>query len=155
MTNVDDRRLTRSQATGDGGKQMSLRDIQAVLLIEDNMGDVRLLREMFDGQASHEIDLTHVDCMRAAEAHLAKGAFDIILLDPGLPDAQGVSAIRRTHAAAPRVPLVVLTGLDDDSLAGQALARRRTRLSDQRPNRERAGFCERCAMPPSASAWNG
>ena len=48
-------------------------------------------------------------------------AVDIILLDPGLPDAQGLGAIRRVHAAAPRVPLVVLTCLDDESLAEQAL----------------------------------
>ena len=47
--------------------------------------------------------------------------FDIILLDLGLPDAQGLGAVRRARAAAPRVPLVVLTGLDDESLAAQAL----------------------------------
>jgi signal transduction histidine kinase len=39
----------------------------------------------------------------------------------GLPDAQGLEAIRRAHAAAPRIPLVVLTGLDDERLATQAL----------------------------------
>ena len=43
------------------------------------------------------------------------------MLDLGLPDAQGLEAVRRAHAAAPRVPLVVLTGLDDESLAAQAL----------------------------------
>jgi diguanylate cyclase (GGDEF)-like protein len=59
--------------------------------------------------------------MIAAETHLAKHAVDIILLDLGLPDAQGLEAIRRAHAAAPGVPLVVLTGLDDESLAVQAL----------------------------------
>jgi diguanylate cyclase (GGDEF)-like protein len=52
---------------------------------------------------------------------LAAGTIDIILLDLGLPDAQGLEAIRRAHAAAPGVPLVVLTGLDDESLAVQAL----------------------------------
>ena len=46
---------------------------------------------------------------------------DIILLDLGLPDAQGLGAVRRAHVAAPRIPLVVLTGLDDESLAAQAL----------------------------------
>ena len=51
----------------------------------------------------------------------SRNAVDIILLDLGLPDAQGLGAIRRAHAAAPRVPLVVLTGLDDKSLAEQAL----------------------------------
>ncbi len=59
--------------------------------------------------------------MRDAEAHLAQHAVDIILLDLGLPDAQGLDAVRRTHAAAPHTPLVVLTGLDDESLAIQTL----------------------------------
>ena len=59
--------------------------------------------------------------MGEAEEHLAEHAVDIILLDLGLPDAQGLEAVRRAHAAAPRVPLVVLTGLDDESLAAQAL----------------------------------
>ena len=100
---------------------MSTKLIQAILLVEDNLGDARLLREMFDGQGAHFGELTHVDCMNAAEKHLAEHTVDIILLDLGLPDAQGLGAIRRTRAVAPNVPLVVLTGLDDESMAVQAL----------------------------------
>ena len=100
---------------------MSTKLIQAILLVEDNLGDARLLREMFDGQGAHFGELTHVDCMNAAEKHLAEHTVDIILLDLGLPDAQGLGAIRRTRAVAPDVPLVVLTGLDDESMAVQAL----------------------------------
>ena len=59
--------------------------------------------------------------MSEAEKHLAAQEFDIILLDLGLPDAEGLGAVRRARAAAPSVPLVVLTGLDDESLAVQAL----------------------------------
>src|SRR5688572_7582030 len=76
---------------------------------------------MLGKQGSRDIELTHVESMREAEKHLAEHAVDIILLDLGLPDAQGLEAIRRGHAAAPRVPLLVLTGLDDESLAAQAL----------------------------------
>jgi len=100
---------------------VSTKLIQAILLVEDNLGDARLLREMFDGQGAHFGELTHVDCMNAAEKHLAEHTVDIILLDLGLPDAQGLGAIRRTRAVAPDVPLVVLTGLDDESMAVQAL----------------------------------
>ena len=100
---------------------MSTKSIKAILLVEDNPGDARLLREMFNDRDSHGAELMLVDCMSAAEKHLLEHAVDIILLDPGLPDAQGLGAIRRAHAAAPRVPLVVLTGLDDESLAEQAL----------------------------------
>jgi signal transduction histidine kinase len=100
---------------------MSVKHIKAILLVEDNVGDARLIREMLKEQGSHSTELTHVDCMSAAEKHLAEREVDIILLDPGLPDAQGLGAIRRLHAAAPSIPLVVLTGLDDELLAAQAL----------------------------------
>jgi DNA-binding NarL/FixJ family response regulator len=56
-----------------------------------------------------------------AEAHLARHAVDVVLLDLGLPDSQEVVAIRRIRAAAPAVPLVVLTGADDDELAATSL----------------------------------
>jgi diguanylate cyclase (GGDEF)-like protein/PAS domain S-box-containing protein len=59
--------------------------------------------------------------MEDAERQLAGHTFDIILLDLGLPDAQGLEAVRRAHTAAPRIPLVVLTGMDDESLAAQCL----------------------------------
>jgi signal transduction histidine kinase len=98
-----------------------LSDRQTLLLIEDNPEDARLLREMFKEEGSHGTELSHVECMSEAEKFLAENKVDIILLDLGLPDAQGLGAVRRAHALAPRVPLVVLTGLDDDSLAVQAL----------------------------------
>ena len=100
---------------------MTEKSINKVLLVEDNPGDARLLREMFNEQGSRRTELTIVQSMGQAEKHLAEHAVDIVLLDLGLPDAQGLGAVRRAHAAAPRVPLVVLTGLDDDSLARQAL----------------------------------
>jgi signal transduction histidine kinase len=100
---------------------MSKKSIKTALLVEDNPGDARLLREMFNEQGSHNTELTHVDCLRKAEKYLAEHSIDIVLLDLGLPDAQGLEAVRRVHAAAPLVPLVVLTGLDDESLAAQAL----------------------------------
>jgi diguanylate cyclase (GGDEF)-like protein/PAS domain S-box-containing protein len=92
-----------------------------VLLIEDNAGDARLLREMFREESAQATQLTHVGCMGEAEAYFVDPVMDVILLDLGLPDAQGLGAVRRAHAAAPRIPLVVLTGLDDDSVALQAL----------------------------------
>ena len=99
---------------------MTKKSIKVLLLVEDNPGDARLLREMFNEQGLHGIDLTHVECMGEAEVHLGQTAFDIILLDLGLPDVHGLGAVRRAHAAAPRVPLVVLTSSDDESMATQA-----------------------------------
>jgi diguanylate cyclase (GGDEF)-like protein/PAS domain S-box-containing protein len=100
---------------------MNSQSINAVLLIEDNPGDARLIREMFREHNSKAIELNHVECMGDAEKYLAEHAVDIILVDLGLPDTQGLEAVRRTHVAAPHVPLVVLSGLDDESMALQAL----------------------------------
>jgi diguanylate cyclase (GGDEF)-like protein/PAS domain S-box-containing protein len=100
---------------------MSKKSIKTVLLIEDNPGDARLLREMLQEEGLYSSELLHADSMGRAEKILAEHAVDIILLDLGLPDAQGLEAVRRARAVAPRVPLVVLTGLDDEVLAAQAL----------------------------------
>jgi diguanylate cyclase (GGDEF)-like protein/PAS domain S-box-containing protein len=100
---------------------MSKKLIKTVLLIEDNPGDARLLREMLQEEGLYSSELLHADSMGRAEKILAEHAVDIILLDLGLPDAQGLEAVRRAHVVAPRVPLVVLTGLDDEVLAAQAL----------------------------------
>ena len=63
-----------------------------------------LLREMVTSDDSLNTDFIHVESMSAAEAHLSERAVDVILLDLGLPDSQGLDAVRRAHAAAPRVP---------------------------------------------------
>ncbi len=100
---------------------MIAKSIRILLLVEDNPGDARLLREMLNEQSVHFTELTHLECMADAEKHLSARDVDIILLDLGLPDAEGVEAVRRVRIAAPRVPLVVLTGRDDETLAAQAL----------------------------------
>ena len=101
---------------------MSPRAHKMVLLIEDNAGDARLLHEMLREQTSpSRVQLTHVASMSDAEKHLLEHTVDVILLDLGLPDAQGMGAVLRAQAAAPRVPLVVLTGTDDETLALQVL----------------------------------
>src|SRR5579863_10560845 len=92
-----------------------------VLLIENNLGDAEILRKMFVAQATHHSELIHVECMADAEEYLAEHAVDIILVNLGLPDVQGLEVVRRAHAAAPHIPLVVMTGLDDVSLGLQAL----------------------------------
>lgn len=93
----------------------------SLLLVEDNPGDARLFREMLADGRPHRITLTHVQTLAEAETFLASSRADMIMLDLGLPDAQGAEAVRRAHAASPHVPLVVLTGSDDEELAGQAL----------------------------------
>ena len=92
-----------------------------VLLVEDNSGDARLLREMFSKEKTGSFELTHVLHLSEALKLLAKGGVDIVLLDMGLPDGHGLDTVRRARAVAPGVPLIVLTGLDDEALAAQAM----------------------------------
>jgi len=92
-----------------------------VLLVEDNAGDARLLREMFSKEKADSFELTHLLRMSDAVLHLAKGGVDIALLDLGLPDAHGLDSVRRAHEVAPNVPVIVLTGLDDETLAAEAM----------------------------------
>jgi signal transduction histidine kinase len=92
-----------------------------VLLVEDNAGDARLLREMFSTEKPGSFELTHLLRMSEAMIHLAKGGVDVVLLDLGLPDAHGLDTVRQAHALAPNIPLIVLTGLDDEALAAEAM----------------------------------
>jgi signal transduction histidine kinase len=97
-----------------------MKPIKTLLIIEDNPGDARLLREMFnDGSRSTELAVAAT--MGEAERYLSDNAVDVILLDLGLPDSQGLDAVRRAHAAGRNAPLVVLTGLDDETIAAQTL----------------------------------
>jgi signal transduction histidine kinase len=106
-----------ANSTSDNTKRKPLQ----VLLVEDNAGDVRLLREMFSTETADDFELTHFLRMSDAVVHLAKGGVDIALLDLGLPDAHGLETLRRARAVAPDVPVIVLTGLDDEALAAEAM----------------------------------
>ena len=94
-----------------------------ILLVEDNLGDVGLLRATLSEVPSSNFafHLVHVDRLSAALSTLAQATFDALLLDLSLPDAQGVDTLRRVRQAAPALPIVVLTGLDDDKVALSAM----------------------------------
>jgi diguanylate cyclase (GGDEF)-like protein/PAS domain S-box-containing protein len=92
-----------------------------VLVVEDNPGDARLLREMFSERGAEVVTFTDVECLADAERALAGGGIDVVLLDLGLPDSQGMEAIRRVQAASADVAIVVLTGMDNEEVAIHAL----------------------------------
>ena len=92
-----------------------------MLLIEDNPGDVRLIRVALAEIAELKFEFSHSETLVQAFEFLAKNKPDIILLDLGLPDSQGLETVRRTRAAATEAPLVVLTVLDDGDLAVRSL----------------------------------
>jgi len=92
-----------------------------VLLIEDNVADARLVREILEEDNSVQFKLIHVTGLKKGLDRLAEGGIDVILLDLSLPDSQGVDTFTKAHAHSPRIPIVVLTGRSDDRLATATL----------------------------------
>ena len=91
------------------------------LLIEDNAADADLLVEMLAGEEQF-IRIDRVECMADAESFLKEMTdIDAILLDLGLPDSDGLDSLARATSAARHVPIVVLTGLDDEQLGIEAV----------------------------------
>lgn len=91
-----------------------------ILLVEDNPGDARLLREFLREPRGLRLQLVQVDRFSDALKALRADSFGVVLLDLSLPDAQGLETIGRLRSHAD-VPIVVLTGLDDEEIAVRAV----------------------------------
>ncbi len=96
-------------------------EVIKVLLVEDNFGDVRLLQAILAEVTSVEVELVRVERLSQALQYLSERKFDGVLLDLSLPDSQGLATCIQIHAQVPQVPIVVLTGLDDETLALSAV----------------------------------
>ncbi|WP_299486497.1 response regulator [Acaryochloris sp. IP29b_bin.137] len=95
-----------------------------VLLVEDNPGDAFLIQGMLGVKRSDdsiEYQLTHVDKLEDALGALAKTEFEAVLLDLSLPDSHGLATLNQVLEQAPTLPIVVFTGLDDETVAMQAV----------------------------------
>jgi sigma-B regulation protein RsbU (phosphoserine phosphatase) len=92
-----------------------------VLLVEDDASNARVLREMFSKETPGSYHLSHLTHMRDAEVELGKGEVDVVLLDMGLPDGQGLETLRRARAADPKVVMIVMTDLEDEALEVEAM----------------------------------
>jgi PAS domain S-box-containing protein len=92
-----------------------------ILLVEDNPGDARLVEILLSEVAAPRFGFTHVERLDEALQRLGEQEFDVILLDLSLPDSGGLETVSRTREAAPRTPLVVLSGRDDEETALRAL----------------------------------
>src|SRR6202035_4958547 len=101
-------------------KQMFDKSVR-ILLVEDNAGDARIFKEALTQARISKFELVHQETLGQALIYLAKESPDVIVLDMGLPDARGMEVVQRVRATASSVPLVVLTGLNDETLAVQAL----------------------------------
>ncbi|MEW5767645.1 MAG: ATP-binding protein [bacterium] len=96
-------------------------EITRVLLIEDNPGDANLIREKLAEVRDTTFDLECADRLSTGLACLVKGKTDVILLDLSLPESQGLDTFTRVHAQVPEMPIIVLTGLNDERLAVKAV----------------------------------
>ena len=96
-----------------------------ILLVEDNPGDARLIREELKEALGGKFSLVHADCLETCLNLLEQKEFDVILLDLGLPDSQGFDTLVKVRAKAKikveKHPIIILTGLDSEDMAIMAL----------------------------------
>jgi signal transduction histidine kinase len=88
-----------------------------ILLVEDNPGDARLLRFTLQEAESLRFELVHASRLSEALDQVRDAPVDVVLLDLSLPDAHGMETVTRMLNAAPAVPIIVLTGLTDETVA--------------------------------------
>ena len=88
-----------------------------ILLVEDDDGCALVMQNILERWRYRAFNVRRAENLSAALRQVAQGEIDLVLLDLGLPDSQGLDTFGRMHAAAANVPIVVLTGLDDEELA--------------------------------------
>jgi PAS domain S-box-containing protein len=93
-----------------------------ILLVEDNEGDVRIIKEMLKEQSCMIFNITLAGSLNEAIQKLSGFAFDTILLDLGLPDSFGFETFRKLNVLYPRInAIIILTGLDDTEVGLKAV----------------------------------
>jgi signal transduction histidine kinase len=92
-----------------------------VLLVEDSPSDAALVEESLDSGAGNRFEITRVERLADGLDQLRRAKFDVLLLDMSLPDSTGRDTFLRARAEAPHVPIVVMTGMDDETIALDAL----------------------------------
>ena len=99
---------------------MEIRKIN-ILLIEDDPEDVRLLRDALEKSGTGRFELETAGKMADALACLGRGQTDLVLMDLNLPDSSGLDTFKTVHAAARGVPVIILSGVDDETTAVNAV----------------------------------
>jgi serine phosphatase RsbU (regulator of sigma subunit) len=92
-----------------------------VLLVEDNPADARLIDVLLRQSGTGRFALSTVDTLAGALAHVQAKPTDIVLLDMTLPDTTGLQTTQRAVAAMDKIPIIMLTGMDDEDLAIRAV----------------------------------
>jgi len=92
-----------------------------ILLVEDNLGDAKLVELAIGQEAPGRYVLERVDRIAEAEARLQTASFDAVLLDMNLPDGSGLEAFRAIRAADPGAAIIVLSGMEDPELVAATM----------------------------------
>ena len=92
-----------------------------ILLIDNNLEDVEIIRNMIKKYANFSAELISVDHLSKGLEYLNIKKFDIILSDLGLPDSQGIDTLKKIMDKVQDVPIIVLTGLEDETLGIQSV----------------------------------
>jgi signal transduction histidine kinase len=92
-----------------------------VLIIEDNPGDARLVRERLLSAPRPRFEVESVDRLASAVERLHRTGIDVALLDLSLPDSQGLETITHLHAEAPEIPIIALSGMEDQEVIQNAV----------------------------------
>ena len=92
-----------------------------ILVVEDNPADTDLIREALPETGPVSFRIESVARLAEALARMASKAIDLVLLDLGLPDSHGLQTLQKLRHAAPDIPVIVLTGTDDQELAVAAV----------------------------------
>ncbi len=104
-----------------GGGAITLPIVHKILLIEDNPSDILLMEETLKSlQGAYEI--VSAQSLKEALSALANSSIDLILTDLGLPDASGTQVLKGLRNVAKNIPIVVLSGLDDEKMAVDSLS---------------------------------
>ncbi len=92
-----------------------------IILIEDNLGDIRIIQDLLKNAHNFQYELIVTHRMSTGLEYLNENDVDVILLDLGLPDSQNHNTFRSIFTKHPQIPIVVLTGLDDQESALKAV----------------------------------
>ncbi len=92
-----------------------------VLLIEDNADDLELIKRKLSKSTSSRYIVTTARKLQTGLEYLDSNEIDLVLSDLGLPDSHGLDTVTKILCSAPHVPLIILSGFDDEAIAIKAV----------------------------------
>jgi two-component system, cell cycle response regulator len=92
-----------------------------IVLIEDDLGDAELVGAYLEEESDQDFTLRHASLLEEGVALLGEGGTDMVLLDLNLPDSSGLSTFTSLRARFPELPIIVLSGLDDQEISTMAV----------------------------------